>query len=192
MKVVVLDVETTGLDPRRDQVVEVGAVFDDWQRPAPLCSFARLVLPERISGSVEAVAMHDGRWRDIRDRGVPVDDVMEQFWALAKELDFLLPESSRIGHKFVAAGKNYGAFDDRFLAPHLEGVGLRALHRSLDPALPYTRVTDAVPPDLKTCCERAGIPFDDRHMALADALTVCRLLRHAKGLPFLFDDPEAR
>ena len=46
-----VDLETTGLDPQKDQVTEVGAVLWDTELNAPIKFFNKLL---RINGSVPA------------------------------------------------------------------------------------------------------------------------------------------
>ena len=192
MKLIVIDIETTSLEPDRGQIVEFAFVLDDWSQPKPCYAYSRLIRNDPVYGDLHAVAMHGERWKAIAEVGQPLDAVMESFKAVAGNLGFLKPSRHDDGfHKFIAAGKNYGSFDGRWLERPLARVGLRAVHRSLDPVSLYAEPGDADPPPLEECCRRAGLSFDDRHHALADALMVCRLLRAAKGLPYLFNDPEA-
>jgi hypothetical protein len=185
MKVVCIDIETTGLDPSEDQIIEFAAVFDDWTRPGPVATFAKLIRHQRIYGSIEAVAMHDGRWRDILMRGVTISDAAEEFAGLCQECGFAKKPRNGFGPaEFTAAGKNFAAFDRRFLDPYFDRAGLRAIHRSLDPVAIYAQFGDIEPPNLAECCRRAGVPEPVPHVALSDALAVCALLRAAKGLPW--------
>jgi DNA polymerase-3 subunit epsilon len=47
MLILGIDFETTGLDPKQDRIIEVGAVLWDWEAGAPLQLFSSIVDPER-------------------------------------------------------------------------------------------------------------------------------------------------
>lgn len=47
MKIVGVDFETTGLDPKADRIIECGAVLYDWDTKMPLQLLSDFVLPER-------------------------------------------------------------------------------------------------------------------------------------------------
>jgi hypothetical protein len=88
--------------------------------------------------------------------------------------------------RFVAAGKNFGAFDLQFLNRRLDfSSHVRCLHRSIDPAMLYFNpVQDKEPPNMQKCLDRAGINEIVDHTGLADALSVVKLIRtkYPKGI----------
>ena len=70
----------------------------------------------------------------------------------------------------VLCGKNVKGFDELFLGRIESWPRHLFHHRVLDPGSIYAYPEDEVPPDLKTCCLRAGIPCDAvPHRALPDA-----------------------
>ncbi len=81
------------------------------------------------------------------------------------------------------AGKNYASFDDRFLQQLPGGEDLHRFHRCIDPGMRYWNPRiDKVPPDTKTCLQRAGIDTEVQHEAIDDALDVIRLIRTSVGI----------
>ena len=66
MEYVALDLETTGLDPERDRVIEVGAVAFDTGRV--LATLNRLVDPGRMANSRPRCMTRDSRLPVLRAR----------------------------------------------------------------------------------------------------------------------------
>ena len=59
MPYVSIDIETTGLDPETCQILEIGAVLDDWTKPIDeLPVYHRLVYHKEYRGSAYALAMN--------------------------------------------------------------------------------------------------------------------------------------
>jgi DNA polymerase III epsilon subunit-like protein len=169
--IVWVDTETTGLDPRRCQVLEVGlvptvggVVRDDLAAEChvehPLLTYQ----PARLLGM--------GHGLDRRP-GVPLRPAAELdgwlFAALAACWRAVAPgrplaESGRL----VLGGKNPW-FDLAFLR-RLCPLSCRLVrHRLVDAGTLYLRPADAVPPDLAETLRRAGLPDRVEHTALADA-----------------------
>jgi oligoribonuclease len=182
-----IDVETTGLDPLRHQIIELACVIDGlngtWDKPlAELPTLRFFVDPGEIYGNVVALAMNARILAELakppRERSVIA--VAPQ---MAREtlIEFL---KSYFGTgKVVLAGKNVAGFDIPFLRGLWAGSGFgwpeRMFHyRVLDPGMLYfDPETDATVPGLGECCKRAGIEFEGRHDALDDCHAVVRLLR---------------
>ena len=91
--------------------------------------------------------------------------------------NFNPPNASGVS-KVVLAGKNAANFDLRFLRK-LPGWNDRIFrHRLVDPTVYYWHSqTDIVPPETKTCCERAGIEVGNQHNAVNDCRVVIELIR---------------
>jgi len=185
-----IDIETTGLPWDWCQILEVGAVIDDWKSPLyELPRFHCYVVHDRIIGDPFALAMNHAILKRIADRKKPENreynffSPSETAHGLKRfiEANFAdLPEDTKV----VAAGKNYARFDDRFLnqLPGFDQV--KMLHRSIDPGMLYWNPrTDKVPPDTKTCLTRAGLDTEVKHDAINDAFDVIRLIRTAVGIP---------
>ena len=184
MKYVSLDIETLGLDPSHDDVIEFAAVIDDFESPIEdlpklHCYVTR---PDNnYRGNAYAMSMHPVILRRIATREdgygyVPSDYLAEYFadWLASHDLNY----------KIVFAGKNFGAFDMQFLLRLDFGSHVKIHHRSLDPGSMYfDPKIDEVPPDMQECLMRAGIATSVTHKALDDALDVIRLIRHKYSIP---------
>lgn len=159
----VVDVETSGLEPDRHRVLQVGvvvvlgdgSVVDRW---------SSLVGPGwRIWRSVGPTEVHGIRRRDL--------------WGAPPARTVLVELSRRIsGCRFV--GHN-APFDLAFLRREAKIAGM-TLH--IDGALCTLRMSRALDPTrvlshrLGDVCERYGIPLIDAHDALADAEATAALL----------------
>jgi oligoribonuclease len=188
VRYVSVDIETTGLDPTINQVIEVAAVLEDTTKDTlvdALPYFRAVIVYEKYATTPYCAVLHQRLFEDIVNIGtLPFEahyitngdnvDVYVRPHALSGALRRWLSHHGEYG-KMTVAGKNYYGFDHRFLAPLLGDIEVR--HRALDPVTLYTRKDDVVPPDMAECCERAGIPLVGHHTALADARTVISLLR---------------
>ena len=184
-----IDLETTGLDHNWCQILEVGAVIDNWKWALDdLPRFHCYVIHDRVVGEAKGLAMNAKILDRIAERARPEN----------REYLFLMP--SQVMHNLkiflrdngmgsdvqtVAAGKNFARFDDRFLEK-LDGYrGLNLLHRCIDPGMFYWDPTrDRQPPNTEECLRRAGLPADVKHDAINDALNVIRLIRTDIGIRF--------
>lgn len=159
MKFISIDLETTGLNPKADQILQLGAVFVDTEKQL-FVPFKRLIRHDRITGHPFAINMNRDLIKEIAEGGgIAFQQAMEQF----EEWIYKIYGAN----KFTAAGKNFAGFDNLFL----KWDECRPASRVLDPGSMFVRSTDEVPPDLKTCCARAGVDFDPlaAHDALYDA-----------------------
>jgi oligoribonuclease (3'-5' exoribonuclease) len=178
-----IDIETTGLESGVCQVLEVGAVIDDWKRPIDdLPTFHCYVdNGELLLGNPYALSMHPTILRRIasREEGyryLEPDCVAGVFlqWLLDHDID---PSKQHL----TAAGKNFGSFDRQFLEqlPNWKEHVLTQ-HRCIDPGNLWwdPRVDEKGLPNTKTCMERAGIPGEVAHTAVEDAIVVVKLIRN--------------
>lgn len=184
-----IDIETTGLPWTWCQILEVGAVIDDWRSPLDqLPRFHCYIVHDRIVGEPYALSMNAAILKRIADREKP-ENREYRFFTPAATVSGLrsfintafadLPDDTPV----VAAGKNYARFDERFLNQLPGFSDIKMLHRSIDPGMRYwdPRI-DKVPPDTKTCLNRAGFDTDVKHDAINDALDVIRLIRTSVGI----------
>ena len=190
-KYVSIDLETTGLDSRHCQILEVGMVVDDWSTPVdqlPSCSF--LVDPGLIQGEPFALQMNAEILREIAEGRArhfisTVDEVtfyMQDF--LKKYFPY---HNNRIA--FQVAGKNYAGFDKGFLERLPKWFDrFKVHHRALDPGPMYfdPRIDDEVPSTVE-CLRRAGLDPDVRHRAEEDARNVVRLIRRKAAAQAMAD-----
>jgi DNA polymerase-3 subunit epsilon len=163
----VVDVETTGLDPATDRIVEVAVVRCD-RHGRVESEWSSLVQPDRDPGPT---AVH----------GITADDLVAapRFTEVAPHLASLLDGTVVTAHNL--------AFDSHFLAeewrragharPQAAGLCTLTLDRSLHPG----RVDGY---SLAACAAAAGIAQPAAHRALADArVTAALLAALLAGLP---------
>jgi len=170
MKYLSIDIETTGLDPERHQILQIGAVYDDLENPKPesqLDTFTGIVKWNEYVGQPVALKMNaellghpDGVW---------IADLGHHFRKWMVGLD---------SGKVTVAGKNFATFDLPFIQRAFPGVSYWFHRRILDVGTMYAVIGDKELPNLSECCLRAGLEEEVTHDALEDALMVVRLVRH--------------
>ncbi len=170
-----IDLETTGLNPKKCMILQVGMVIDDWV--SPIADLPRLELlvdnGPFITGEPYALQMNAELIKRIADGESSVYEHelahTMRMWLVANNYDGTI----------LAAGKNFGAFDLQFLNRMSNfDIWLKFDHRSHDPGSMYfDPKIDDKPPSLATCLERAGIAKHVAHTALEDAIDVVTLIR---------------
>ena len=156
MREIVLDTETTGLDPNTgDRIVEIGAVELNGHMPTGK-TYHQYIFPER-SVPQEAINVHGLDDAFLRDKPV-FKKVAQQF------IDFI-GDAKLVIHN--------AAFDMKFLNAELKWIGL--------PPIPWERAIDTLdiarkkfpgsPASLDALCRRYGIDNSSRtlHGALLDS-----------------------
>lgn len=154
----VVDLETTGLSPRTNRVVEVAVVaLDPWLRPQG--EFVSLVNPGRDVGPT---SIH----------GLTASDVCHAptFADLAGGLERWLAGRVLVAHN--------AGFDKAFLSTEFARLGAPMPDV---PTLCTMELANAYLPHaysrrLPDCCTAAGVPHHDAHHALSDARAVAGLL----------------
>jgi DNA polymerase III epsilon subunit-like protein len=152
----VVDVETSGLDPQRHLLLQVGVVVVDGSGQV-LDRWASLIRPERRWWfSVGPTSIHGIRRRDVRG-APPAVDVLQR---LARSLD---------GAVFVA---HNASFDRSFLRAAADAHGVAV---PLDPTLCTLQLSRRLDPErrlshkLIDLCARYDVLLERPHDALADA-----------------------
>ncbi|REJ65587.1 MAG: 3'-5' exonuclease [Planctomycetota bacterium] len=183
MPYVSIDIETTGLDPERSQVIEIGAVIDDGMNHLEECPTFHCYLEQGyVVGEPYAVSMHPTIFRRIATKEEGFTYLPS--WQVAGEFQKWLQKHglNPADEKIVVAGKNYAKFDARHLSKLTKwDEYIQVHHRILDPAPLYWRpeIDGFLLPDTNTCMERAGIAGDVSHTAVEDARMVALLIRRA-------------
>jgi len=183
MRYVSIDLETTGLDFEKCDIIEFGAVVDDLKNPLPLEELPRFhayIIKNEYRGEPFALSMHPKIFRRIATKEEGYQYIYSQ--KLGKVFkDFLLENRYEERNSKVSlnvAGKNFMGFDYQFLRIHTDmpkHVTMR--QRILDPAILYYEEGDEVLPSLSHCLERAGFEPNVAHTAVEDALDVVKLIR---------------
>jgi oligoribonuclease len=197
MKYVSIDIETTGLDPQKCQVLQIGAVIEDTNRVMPLDQLAKfncIVEHQEYVGQPTALAMNAkilkvlGDMERLVDKEervnyrkvnniVPVGMVAQSFsmWLIAN--GFKATETGAV--KINAAGKNFATFDKLFLQNIISWTAkIQMRQRIIDPAILFVDwINDDSLPNLNSCIRRAGLDGEVSHDALDDAIDVIRVIR---------------
>lgn len=156
---VVLDFETTGLSPRRDEVIEAGAVHFDGAVGG--ASYHALACPGR----------------PIPERATEVHGITNEAVELAPPFTDSVPDLVRfLGERVVVA--HHARFDGTFLRFAAGRAGLPPI---LNPLLCTVRLSRRLFPELashnlEALCRHHGIPRRARHRALEDAEATAWLL----------------
>lgn len=177
MKYIALDVETTGLDPKTCQLLQVSMILEDTKVQKPLGQLDHLTCFIRhplYMGEAYALRMNGWIFDVLTSRATP----QYQIFTLGEfvvEANKFINFGFGVDEKATLAGKNVATFDLPFLPAELKP---RFRHRFLDPGSMFVDFsTDEVLPDLQACKTRAGIASPVKHDAYYDAQDVISLIR---------------
>ena len=162
VELLVVDLETTGLDPRRDEILSFGAVTVAQGRIPVGAAVYGLARPQRPVPPSSTV-VHALRDADLAG-APPLSAAMERLAGLL-EGRLLVAHSA-----WVELG---------FLAPALAGIGRRLAGPHVDTAALARACDLAGPrgePDLEGLAGRLGLPVHGTHHALGDAFTTAAVL----------------
>ena len=195
-----IDIETTGIDPKTDQILEFAAIIENTSNPLELNNipkFEAIIYHSKICGSpfalnlnskiIEIIAnippSYTNAYGDyIKKYNIisPQDLGFKFYDFIVENTDFSISPKSLKPLKILAAGKNFGSFDKQFLYNLPEFTEYITFnHRSINPAEHFTDyVNDVEPPSLNVCLERAGYKNSIvSHKAIDDAWDVIKVLR---------------
>lgn len=178
MAIAWIDLETTGLDPQVDDVLEWGIVITD----DSYNELAELSVPVSVAGAYEKCdetvrLMHSasGLWADIDDHGVSPLDAIEQ-------VGLLLGAHFDAEDHVVVGGSGIDRFDVPFIAVTAREIHQRIYYRTFDTSL------------LKRMLRDVGVevplrPGRIEHRALDDALWSLDVMK--KGCEVMSEGSEA-
>lgn len=190
MKYLSLDLETTGLDPQKDQILMVGAVVEDTEHAEVLVeklpTFGCYVKHDRYEGDAFAIGMNgwifdiiSGRVKNKNEYPIyngSCDQFDNDAWAhnLNLFLNKYFPSVNNKWPKIVLTGKNVAKFDYHFLPESLQS---RFHHRMIDPGSCFIDWSKDLPPSLDNLKKDLSIEGEITHDAIEDARDVIRVLR---------------
>ena len=154
MRQIVLDTETTGLDPEGgDQIIQIGAV--------------RIVNARILAGDVFEQLVNPGR--DIPETGLAIHGIDARMVAGQPRIAEVLPEFHRFAEDSILVAHN-AAFDMKFLQLQQQRAGVSFDQPVLDTLLLSAVVHPAQDAhSLEAIAARLGLPVSGRHTALGDA-----------------------
>lgn len=207
MKFVSIDLETTGLDREKHQVLSVGAIIEDSNLKLPyeeLPKFHGIILRDELIGSPFAISLNKEliemmcAYKEGNDEVKKImtqrygkiffteDEIIPEFYRFLVENGYGTKDSNypKINGNtkpvtINVAGKNFGTFDKPFLSklPWFQKL-IIVRQRIIDPANSYVDwANDETLPSLNDCKKRAGISGEVSHNALEDAWDVIQVLR---------------
>lgn len=159
----VVDLETTGFDPRKDRIVQMAAVVVNG-RGTVLDSWDTVVRPESPETYEHGAEHVHGISREMVENGMPLRDALDRIWTLTE------------GRVFTA---HNARFDISFLEAESQRVGLdRQVERHVD-TLELARRADrerSRKHSLQALCEHYGVERERAHEALSDARATASIL----------------
>lgn len=158
-EVVVVDVETTGLDPARDELVEIAARRVGGDRDGE--EFRRLVRPSRPVGESEAIHGYSNAY--LAEHGAAPAE------ALAELAAFLGADAHLVGQNF--------AFDRAMLAAAATRAGVELPDADYDDTIDLARrFADLDRYDLATLADAFGVETPPTHHAMDDVRCTAEVL----------------
>lgn len=159
----VVDLETTGFDPRKDRIVQMaavvvngtGEVVDEWD------TVVRPESPEQYEHGAEHV---HGISREMVEQGMPLSDALKRIWSFTE------------GRVFTA---HNARFDISFLEAESERVGMRRKVEWHVDTLQLARRADSARErkhSLEALCQHYGVDRERAHEAMSDAKATAEIL----------------
>ena len=197
MKYVSLDLETTGIDPEKHQILELGAILEDTNNLLSfedIPKFNCIIEREEIVGHPIALRMNkriidiladyaNAKGEDRALMAIKHNIIKEKHlvWSFFSWLDPFCQDSI-----INVAGKNYSSFDAKFLDKVQGWKEAKTFERRiLDPSSLFLDwKKDLRLPSLDECLSRAGIQKTVSHNATEDAWDVVQVLRKKYDLLF--------
>lgn len=188
---IAFDIETTGLNPEKHQILSIAAVADN-EPDTPIDKLPyfhmSIYYEDGIVGDPFALAMNAKLLEMIAKGGPPIqrgDNWTGQATLRQVMSDYIswLDRLTHIAEKFVYAGKNLASFDFGFLEAKGFPVHkfLRSGHRVIDVGPMYYNLSDyqnGTAPNLVKCMERAEVVNPEvTHDALQDCRDVVLCIR---------------
>tara|TARA_B100001248_G_scaffold261746_1_gene254012 strand:+ start:20343 stop:21035 length:693 start_codon:yes stop_codon:yes gene_type:complete len=95
MRVLGLDLETSGIDPFKDQIIEIGAILWDCERQKPLTMMSRLIKQDNLELDSKITEITGIEKQDLDDFGIPLSLALEELQALATNADYIVAHNGK-------------------------------------------------------------------------------------------------
>lgn len=154
----VIDFETSGLDPKKDRVIEMAAI--------------RCVDGE-IASEFSTLVRYDGK---LSAKITELTGITDEMTATGMDEDTAFRILNRMLGDNVIIAHN-AAFDLGFLHHSLLRIAGRSFHNSFIDTLTLSRARHVYPHTLSDMCSRYGIPLVGGHRALNDVIACWELFR---------------
>lgn len=157
---VVLDIETTGTHPVRNEIIEIGAVYVE--NGQPIKKFNQLVCPkEAISEYITAITGIDD---EMVKHAPTIEEVMPKFIEFCGDVPL-------IGHNIIL-------FDYRMLKAQATKLGYSFEKMGLDTLVISRKMLQELPSrKLGALCEHYNISLENAHRAYDDAYATYELFK---------------
>ncbi len=191
MKILYFDVETTGTDPHRHGLIQLGQIIEvDGKVISENCWNIQPFKRDEIDS--QALQVTNTKREDLFDntKRLPVEAA---WFEIRKTWDQVIDKYDT-ADKFILAGYNVDAFDQQFLREYIRKchpmerfsvAGSYMGHLTMDP-LPYLKWLKALGTlpienlKLQTVCDRLGIILTDAHDAMADVRATRWLVKRVR------------
>ncbi len=163
MSFAVIDFETTGINPKRDRILQMAAVIVNGAGEI-LDTFDTVVKPQHPEEYEHGAEHIHGISRQQVENGMPLTEALEKLWALSQD-------------KVITA--HNARFDIGFLHAETQRIGLTHQVETFLDTLALARQADTQRErkhSLGALCEHYGIELINAHQALADATATAELL----------------
>jgi DNA polymerase III epsilon subunit-like protein len=156
------DIETTGLDPFSDEIIEIGCVVFDSESLKIITTFDSKIAPTHIETA--------------SPRALEVNGFMAKDWKCAPSLPYVLTQYAALTQGTMFLAQNV-MFDWSFLlaASKAQGIPLDFKRPSLDlPSIAFGKIPHARMQNwsLKTLCAYLGVPQEPKvHRGINGAMT---------------------
>lgn len=176
-----IDIETTGLDFKQNDIIEFAAIIDDTMKfDVPLENLPKFhcyFIKDNYNGHPYALSMHKDIFEKLANSSKYKNDLFINIENLPSYFEKFLVKNSCF-NKVNIAGKNAATFDIPFLKEKIKDWnGISFNHRVFDIASYFFKKDDECLPSLEECLKRANINKPVSHTALDDAYLVVQLIR---------------
>lgn len=95
MYVLGLDLETSGLDPKSDKIIEVGAILWDCEKAKPIQILSELVKNDGLEVSELIQKLTGIETKDLEDFGKPAEEVLEKLKSMSEKAEYVVAHNGK-------------------------------------------------------------------------------------------------